>query len=72
MKIEIEMTNEKLFYRHFSHEHDKGVCERPLKVSDLSAIGKIVDLCDTLFSHKNSENCVESITYKLRNSLGEK
>ena len=66
MKIEIEISNGKLFYRHFSSENDHGVWERPFNVSDLSVCGKIVDLCEELFKHQINNTQVESITYKIR------
>lgn len=68
MKIEIEILDGKLFYRHRSGEKGHGTYERPLLVSDLVVIGKVVGLCEELFSRRNDLGQVEAIIYKMRDT----
>jgi len=68
MKIEIEILDGKLFYRHRSGENYHGTYERPFLVSDLVVIGKVVGLCEELFSRRNDLGQVEAIIYKMRDT----
>lgn len=67
VKIELEITDEKIVYRHSSGEVSKGTYETPFTVYSLPQIGRIVELIEGLYRslEKSGHSEIKTITYEL-------